>query len=128
MRANWKMIMENTIDIYHLDSTNGRYLRDYVPKVLGLRTPDPRASMGTLSVPGTRHGHVVIEYRKFSGTADEAKRASWASSISARSALPGCSIIQDVVAIPNTLYIEQRRVIRTCFPTASIIPRSRHGR
>jgi len=32
MRANWKLLMENTIDIYHLDSTHGRYLRDYVPK------------------------------------------------------------------------------------------------
>src|SRR5215471_16772650 len=44
MRANWKLLMENTIDIYHLNSTHGRYLRDYVPNVLGLKTPDPRTA------------------------------------------------------------------------------------
>src|SRR5579871_4875743 len=72
MRANWKLLMENTIDIYHLDSTHGRYLRDYVPKVLGLKPPDPRTFHGGADRPRELgNGHVVIEYRKFSGTADE---------------------------------------------------------
>jgi p-cumate 2,3-dioxygenase subunit alpha len=28
MRANWKLLMENTIDIYHLNSTHRRYLKN----------------------------------------------------------------------------------------------------
>src|SRR5882762_10019920 len=66
MRANWKLLMENTIDIYHLDSTHGRYMRDYVPKVLGLKPPDPRtAHEGARRPEELGNGHVVLEYRKF---------------------------------------------------------------
>jgi p-cumate 2,3-dioxygenase subunit alpha len=119
MRANWKLLMENTVDIYHLDSTHGRYLRDYVPKVLGLKTPDPRAAHeGALSPRELGNGHVVIEYRKFSGTADEAKRASWEARFGQERATRMLDYTRTLLLFPNTLYIEQRRVIRTCFPTA----------
>ena len=78
MRANWKMLMENTVDIYHLNSTHSRFMRDYLPHVLGLKTPDPRTvNDGATSPRGLGNGHAVIEYRKFSGVADEAKRKAW---------------------------------------------------
>ena len=119
MRANWKLLMENTIDIYHLDSTHGRYMRDYVPKVLGLKPPDPRtANAGSLRPEELGNGHVVIEYRKFSGTADEAKRASWEARFGKERATRMLDYTRTLLLFPNTLYIEQRRVIRTCFPTA----------
>jgi phenylpropionate dioxygenase-like ring-hydroxylating dioxygenase large terminal subunit len=119
MRANWKLLMENTVDIYHLDSTHGRYLRDYVPKVLGLKPPDPRtANEGALRPEELGNGHVVIEYRKFSGTADEAKRASWEARFGKERATRMLDYTRTLLLFPNTLYIEQRRVIRTCFPTA----------
>jgi p-cumate 2,3-dioxygenase alpha subunit len=119
MRANWKLLMENTVDIYHLDSTHGRYLRDYVPKVLGLKTPDPRAAHGDARSPRELgNGHVVIEYRKFSGTADEAKRAPWEARFGKERATRMLDYTRTLLLFPNTLYIEQRRVIRTCFPTA----------
>jgi len=119
MRANWKLLMENTIDIYHLNSTHGRYLRDYVPNVLGLKPPDPRtAHEGALSPKELGNGHVVIEYRKFSGTADEAKRVSWEARFGKERATRMLDYTRTLLLFPNTLYIEQRRVIRTCFPTA----------
>ena len=119
MRANWKLLMENTVDIYHLDSTHGRYLRDFVPKVLGLKPPDPRtANEGSLRPEELGNGHVVIEYRKFSGTADEAKRASWEARFGKERATRMLDYTRTLLLFPNTLYIEQRRVIRTCFPTA----------
>jgi len=119
MRANWKLLMENTVDIYHLNSTHGRYLRDYVPKVLGLKPPDPRAAHeGALSPKALGNGHVVIEYRKFSGTADEAKRAPWEARFGRERATRMLDYTRTLLLFPNTLYIEQRRVIRTCSPTA----------
>ena len=78
MRANWKLLMENTVDVYHLNSTHSRFMRDYVPKVLGLKTPDPRtAHEGSVAPRDLGNGHAVIEYRKFSGSADERKRPDW---------------------------------------------------
>ena len=119
MRANWKLLMENTIDIYHLDSTHGRYMRDYVPKVLGLKPPDPRtAHEGARRPEELGNGHVVLEYRKFSGTADEAKRAAWEARFGKERATRMLDYTRTLLLFPNTLYIEQRRVIRTCFPTA----------
>jgi len=119
MRANWKLLMENTIDIYHLDSTHGRYMRDYVPKVLGLKPPDPRtAHQGSRRPEELGNGHVVLEYRKFSGTADEAKRAAWEARFGKERATRMLDYTRTLLLFPNTLYIEQRRVIRTCFPTA----------
>jgi p-cumate 2,3-dioxygenase subunit alpha len=119
MRANWKLLMENTVDIYHLNSTHGRYLRDYVPKVLGLKSPNPRtANEGSLSPKALGNGHVVIEYRKFSGVADEAKRASWEARFGKERATRMLDFTRTLLLFPNTLFIEQRRVIRTCFPTA----------
>jgi p-cumate 2,3-dioxygenase alpha subunit len=119
MRANWKLLMENTVDIYHLDSTHGRYMRDYVPKVLGLKPPDPRtAHQGSRRPEELGNGHVVLEYRKFSGTADEAKRAAWEARFGKERATRMLDYTRTLLLFPNTLYIEQRRVIRTCFPTA----------
>jgi len=119
MRANWKLLMENTVDVYHLNSTHGRYLRDYVPKVLGLKSPNPRtAHEGSLSPNELGNGHVVIEYRKFSGVADEAKRASWEARFGKERATRMLDYTRTLLLFPNTLFIEQRRVIRTCFPTA----------
>src|SRR5215469_1185036 len=44
MRANWKMLIENSTDIYHLPAMHSRYMHDYLPKVLGIPSPDPRAA------------------------------------------------------------------------------------
>jgi p-cumate 2,3-dioxygenase subunit alpha len=118
-RANWKLLMENTVDIYHLDSTHGRYLRDYVPKVLGLKPTDPRTLHGGADSPRELgNGHVVIEYGKFSSFADEGKRASWEARFGTERATRMLDYTRTLLLFPNTLFIEQRRVIRTCFPTA----------
>ncbi len=119
MRANWKMLMENTLDIYHLNSTHSRYMYDYVPRVLGLTPPDPRtANAGAMSPKSLGNGHVVIEYRKFSGVADEAKRKLWETRFGAERATRMLDYTRTLLLFPNTLFIEQRRVIRTCFPLA----------
>ena len=119
MRANWKMLMENTVDIYHLNSTHSRFMRDYLPNVLGLKTPDPRtANDGATSPRGLGNGHAVIEYKKFSGVADEAKRKAWQAKFGVERANRMLDYTRTLVLFPNTLFIEQRRVIRTTFPTA----------
>jgi p-cumate 2,3-dioxygenase subunit alpha len=120
MRANWKLLMENTVDVYHLDSTHGRFMRDYLPKVLGLKPPNPRtAHDGALSPKDLGNGHAVIEYRKFSGVADEAKRKPWEARFGKERATRMLDYTRTLLLFPNTLYIEQRRVIRTCFPVAA---------
>lgn len=120
MRANWKMLMENTVDIYHLNSTHSRFMHDYLPNVLGLKPPDPRsANQGAHSPKALGNGHAVIEYRKFSGIADEAKRARWEAKFGKDRATRMLDYTRTLVLFPNTLYIEQRRVIRTCFPLAA---------
>jgi len=119
MRANWKMLMENTVDIYHLNSTHSRFMRDYLPHVLGLKTPDPRtANDGAMSPRGLGNGHAVIEYKKFSGVADEAKRKAWQAKFGVERANQMLDYTRTLVLFPNTLFIEQRRVIRTTFPLA----------
>lgn len=119
MRANWKMLMENTVDIYHLNSTHSRFMYDYLPQVLGLKPPDPRsANDGAMSPRGLGNGHAVIEYRKFSGIADEAKRRAWHAKFGAARADRMLDYTRTLLFFPNTLFIEQRRVIRTCFPLA----------
>ncbi|HEY3919807.1 MAG TPA: aromatic ring-hydroxylating dioxygenase subunit alpha [Stellaceae bacterium] len=119
MRANWKMLMENTVDIYHLNSTHSRFMHDYLPRVLGLATPDPRTmNNGAMSPKGLGNGHAVIEYRKFSGVADAAKRKAWQAKFGAARADRMLDYTRTLVLFPNTLFIEQRRVIRTCFPLA----------
>jgi p-cumate 2,3-dioxygenase alpha subunit len=119
MHANWKLLMENTVDIYHLNSTHSRFMYDYLPNVLGLTPPDPRtANAGAVSPKDLGNGHVVIEYRKFSGIADEAKRKTWEARLGKERATRMLDYTRTLVLFPNTLYIEQRRVIRTCFPLA----------
>ena len=119
MRANWKLLMENTVDIYHLNSTHGRFMYDYVPKVLGLKPPNPlTAHQGSFSPKELGNGHAVIEYRKFSGIADEAKRKPWEARFGKERATRMLDYTRTLLLFPNTLYIEQRRVIRTCFPVA----------
>ncbi len=120
MRANWKLLMENTVDIYHLNSTHGRFMYDYVPKVLGLKPPNPRtANEGAIAPQELGNGHAVIEYRKFSGVADEGKRKAWEAKFGKERATRMLDFTRTLLLFPNTLYIEQRRVIRTCFPTAT---------
>jgi p-cumate 2,3-dioxygenase subunit alpha len=119
MRANWKMLMENTVDIYHLNSTHSRFMYDYLPHVLGLKPPDPRtANDGAMSPRGLGNGHAVIEYRKFSGVADEAKRKAWQAKFGRERADRMLDYTRTLLLFPNTLFIEQRRVIRTIFPLA----------
>jgi p-cumate 2,3-dioxygenase alpha subunit len=60
----------------------------------------------------------VIEYRKFSGIADEAKRKAWQDKFGIERANRMLDYTRTLVLFPNTLFIEQRRVIRTTFPTA----------
>ncbi|HVA14897.1 MAG TPA: aromatic ring-hydroxylating dioxygenase subunit alpha [Stellaceae bacterium] len=119
MRANWKMLMENTVDIYHLNSTHSRFMYDYLPHVLGLTPPDPRtANDGAMSPKGLGNGHAMIEYKKFSGVADEAKRKAWQAKFGEDRANRMLDYTRTLLLFPNTLFIEQRRVIRTCFPLA----------
>jgi len=119
MRANWKLLIENTLDIYHLNATHGRFMRDYVPKVLGLKPPDPRkAHEGARAPRDLGNGHAVIEYRKFSGSADEAKRPEWEARFGKERATRMIDFTRSLQIFPNTLFIEQRRVIRTVYPLA----------
>lgn len=119
MRANWKMLMENTVDIYHLNSTHSRFMYDYLPHVLGLKPPDPRtANDGALSPRALGNGHAVIEYKKFSGIADEAKRQAWQAKFGVERANRMLDYTRTLLLFPNTLFIEQRRVVRTTFPLA----------
>jgi phenylpropionate dioxygenase-like ring-hydroxylating dioxygenase large terminal subunit len=119
MRANWKMLIENSTDIYHLPSVHSRFMHDYLPNVLGIAPPDPRAARDPSS--GARdlgNGHAVIEYRRFNGVADEARRPEFEARYGTERARRMLDFTRTLILFPNTIFIEQRRVIRTCYPLA----------
>ena len=119
MRANWKMLIENSTDIYHLPAMHSRHMHDYLPKVLGIPSPDPRAAREPGS--GARdlgNGHAVIEYRRFNGVADEARRPEFEARYGTERARRMLDFTRTLILFPNTIFIEQRRVIRTCYPVA----------
>lgn len=62
MRANWKLLVENSIDAYHAASTHARYLREYLPDI-GM---DNSKWVGLKSFVGWRgvalgNGHAMLE-------------------------------------------------------------------
>src|SRR5882762_926505 len=74
--------------------------------------------MRALAVPKNSATATSSSNTANSGTADEAKRASWEARFGKERATRMLDYTRTLLLFPNTLYIEQRRVIRTCFPTA----------
>ena len=57
LRANWKLLVENSIDGYHASTTHARYF-DYLKGTVGSLSPVPLVGQGR----DLGNGHAVIEY------------------------------------------------------------------
>lgn len=57
LRANWKLLVENSIDGYHASTTHASYL-DYLKGTVGSLSPVPLVGQGR----DLGNGHAVIEY------------------------------------------------------------------
>lgn len=116
IRANWKLLMENTLDGYHLFSTHARFMNDYMPKVMGVTPSRKNYERGTVLSLG--NGHSAMEFPRFSPSPDEDKRAQWEARFGKQHTDRMLGNIRQLLLFPNTLFIEIFQAIRTCYPVA----------
>ncbi len=127
MRANWKLLVENSIDGYHGLITHHRYFIDYL-KELG---SDPK-SWQSLTRPSTENiakdlggGHAVIEYPvgalpASSKAAEQlaAVRAEIEARLGAERAYRIVNLSRNLFIFPNLAIVHHFRTVRTFYPTA----------
>ncbi|MFM9972572.1 MAG: aromatic ring-hydroxylating oxygenase subunit alpha [Burkholderiales bacterium] len=117
INANWKMLPENTLDVYHLFSTHSRFMNDYMPRIAGAQPTRKQFEQG-VSIP-LGNGHSVLEMPMFGKIIDEHKRGDWEKRFGKIRAdkMLGCR--RQLLIFPNTIYIEAWQAMRTCFPAAA---------
>jgi len=126
MRANWKLLVENSIDAYHVMSTHQRYFRQFLPDI-GM---DPNKWIGPAAMSNTRgialnNGHALIESpllpTPLAGSAktelDQIRanlddkfgkeRANWIADYS-----------RNIFIYPNLILISLWRTVRTFYPVS----------
>jgi p-cumate 2,3-dioxygenase alpha subunit len=123
MKANWKLLVENSIDGYHAMSTHNRYFRQYLPDI-GMEGVSWGGTTDTHGV-ALGNGHSVTEkpvrQTPLSGTAKEElvgiraeldekfgkKRASWIADVD-----------RNLFIFPNLILISMWRTVRTFYPVS----------
>ncbi|MGE0829868.1 MAG: aromatic ring-hydroxylating dioxygenase subunit alpha [Hyphomonadaceae bacterium] len=127
MRANWKLLVENSFDGYHAISTHQRYFRTYLPDI-GMPPPDPNFRDGKAIVNrgfSLGRGHAAVEgnflttpitmwakdeladIRKKLETRVGRERAAWVSDYN-----------RNLLIFPNLILISLWNTIRTFYPVS----------
>lgn len=126
MQANWKLLIENSMDGYHAMSTHYRYFRQYLPDIgidaEGWVNPRKRISGIAMALGG---GHAVIESPMrplpISGTAKE-ELAQIRAALDARHGQERAHRIADftrnLFIFPNLILISLWHTVRTFYPMA----------
>ena len=126
MRANWKLLVENSIDGYHALPTHQRFFRDYLNDI-GVDTS--AWSQETFNQRGVAYelgnGHAVIE-SPAGGLPMSAKAAAKTAEIRQRlEARYGaertsriCDFSRNLLIFPNLIFIANWRTVRTFYPVA----------
>ena len=127
MSANWKMLVENSMDAYHALSVHNRFFYDYMPNVLGSQMNREELFNAKAEYSGVRdlgNGHSVFEVRKFTKNIDTNKRATWESQYGVERTKRLLDYSRNVFLYPNTLISEQFPMIRTHFPLSADVTES----
>lgn len=126
MKANWKLLVENSIDGYHAMSTHQRYFRKYLPDIgvdaskwLAKREP------GTSRGRSLGHGHSVIETldrgTPLSATAgDELARirADMVARFGEEYTHKAADYQRNLFIFPNLIMISMWKTVRTFYPVS----------
>jgi p-cumate 2,3-dioxygenase alpha subunit len=118
IRANWKSLMENTMDGYHLFQMHRRFMDSYMEKVLNVRAS--RAVFDGGSAMDLGNGHAAFEHKALGGAAnvDAEKRALFEARFGMARTERMLGSIRQLLLFPNTLFIELWQSIRTVNPVA----------
>lgn len=113
--ANWKLLVENSIDGYHALTTHYRYFKELLPDI-GIQLPDTydrRVRGGVARSLG--NGHTVMESRTFRSL-DEFQRQDWEARYGRSRADRMLHNNHNVLIFPNLILINIWRTVRTFFP------------
>jgi p-cumate 2,3-dioxygenase alpha subunit len=122
MSANWKVLMENSMDAYHLFSSHIRFFNEYMPNVMGVRITRNDLLDPTGEHSGVRdlgNGHSVSETKQMTRNVDAHKLEVWEKRFGAERAKRMLGYNRVVLLYPNTMVAEQFFMIRTCFPLSA---------
>jgi p-cumate 2,3-dioxygenase subunit alpha len=116
--ANWKLLMDNTMDIYHVFSTHNRYVAEFLPSVMNIR-PTQAGMFDTSQAMSLGNGHVNIEVASFgTPSIDADKFQGWQTRYGTVRADRMLKCRQQLLLFPNTLFLQTWQAIRTCQPVA----------
>ncbi len=126
MRANWKLLMENSIAGYHAAATHHRYFAEFLPD-MGIRPAamfKPGSTRGSAKSLG--NGHTVILYPLTAGgtnvlsTQAKAELEAKQQRLTARFGAERAQRIMDgtgnMLIFPNLVFVDNFKTIRTFFP------------
>lgn len=116
--ANWKLLMDNTMDIYHVFHTHRRYMTEFLPDVMNVR-PTPEGMFDTSCVMDLGNGHVSMELETVgTPSIDAEKLARWQARYGKERAERMINRNQQLLLFPNTLFLQMWKAIRTCQPVS----------
>ncbi len=126
MRANWKLLVENSIDGYHAAATHHRYFAEFLPD-MGVRPAamfNPGSTRGSAKSLG--NGHTVILYPLTAGGTNvlgaqakaelEAKQQRLAARFGANRAQQLMDGTGNMLIFPNLVFVDNFKTVRTFFP------------
>jgi phenylpropionate dioxygenase-like ring-hydroxylating dioxygenase large terminal subunit len=126
MRANWKLLIENSIDGYHAMSTHQRYFRQYLPD-MGLDNTQWLNRPGAAAGRGIAldHGHSLVESpvrpTPLTASAKEelaAIRARLVEKFGEDHAHRIADFNRNIFIFPNLIMISVWHTVRTFYPVA----------
>ncbi|MEQ8348870.1 MAG: aromatic ring-hydroxylating dioxygenase subunit alpha [Sneathiellaceae bacterium] len=125
MKANWKLLVENSIDGYHAMSTHNRYFRQYLPDI-GMDAAGwsgPKRIMGIGAALGNGHSMVQAPQRptplRGSAKAElEQIRANLVDKFGPDRAHRIADYTRNLFIFPNLILISLWHTVRTFYPVA----------
>jgi p-cumate 2,3-dioxygenase alpha subunit len=121
MKANWKLLVENSIDGYHAMSTHNRYFRQYLPDI-GMEGVNWGGTTDTHGI-ALGNGHAVTEkpvrQTPLSGTAREELaeiRAQLDEQFGKERAAWIADVDRNLFIFPNLILISMWRTVRVFYP------------
>jgi len=124
MRANWKLLVENSIDSYHGIPTHQRFFKKYLTDMGIASNVDQLAKPGSAG-RSLGNGHAVSEKPKHNTAlaagaeeelAEQRRRIELAHG--AEYARQACDFDRNVFIFPNLILISTWRTVRTFFPVS----------
>lgn len=120
MRANWKLVFENSLDAYHAMILHSGYFTDFLPNVHGVRMTKEQV-MGKhkySSLRQTGPGHAANEIKLFTAVGDPARRARLIEEFGADKAERLDEYARQMVLFPNVFIAEQFPFLRVYYPVS----------